>query len=79
MSDSTLPRTFKSKAALAEASASGVYRGRALHLVIAHDEGTGCTTEKCNCDPWFTIEERTPETYATGQPSQRAWGRGPQN
>ena len=50
-------------------------RGRALHLLVLHDEWcpSGDGGRGCTCSPHFLIEALTPETLLRGQRDQRKW------
>ena len=71
MTRSVAPRRFRSMAELQAALMSGDYAGKAMHLVVLHDDA--CTPQHCSCEPEFELEPLTAETYARAQREQAAW------
>jgi hypothetical protein len=41
------------------------------HLTVHHDPG--CFPERCTCEPEFTLEPLTVETYLAGERAEREW------
>lgn len=62
---------FKSEAAMIAALTSDKFRGRAMHVVILHDDQ--CTPDRCVCEPEFILEDLTVENYMAGQRAQAKW------
>jgi hypothetical protein len=62
---------FKNMAELHAALASGAFEGKAMHVLILHDDA--CTGSRCVCEPEYVIEDLTPESYAAGQKAQAKW------
>jgi hypothetical protein len=64
---------FKTQAELVAALASSAFQGRALHMVILHDDA--CTPDRCSCEPEYVLEDLTVENYIAGQRAQAEWKR----
>lgn len=68
---------FRNRAELSAALASGAFKGRAMHMMVFHDDR--CTPSRCTCEPEFELEELTPEAYEAGQRAQDEWVRSKQS
>jgi len=74
MSTHDTPVRFKSLAEFMMAMAAGAFTGRAVHLVVVHDDG--CTPERCRCSPEYVVEELTAENLRRGAREHEAWAKG---
>jgi hypothetical protein len=45
--------------------------GSLMHIIVHHDPE--CFPERCVCEPEFTFEPCTVETYMAGERAQREW------
>lgn len=48
--------------------------GRAVHVVVLHDEG--CTPTSCACEPEYVVEPLTVETLTAGAEAEAVWRQG---
>lgn len=65
---------FRDQAELAAVLAAPEFQGRALHVLVLHDDA--CTPNICVCKPEYVVEELTTDTYLAGQKAQAAWRKG---
>jgi hypothetical protein len=63
--------TFKTKSAFDAFVASDTFKGKALHVVVCHDDW--CNPYACTCRPEYVVEDLTVENFEAGRKAQAAW------
>jgi hypothetical protein len=68
-------RLFKTRAGfdnfMLEQQAKG--KGAAWHIMIIHDDNTGCSPRACYCKPWFEVGPLTVDAVMDGAARETAW------
>ena len=64
---------FKNTAELNAFIETGALQGKAMHLLVEHDDV--CTPGVCVCEPSYVLDNLTPEFFRAGQLAQAKWVR----